>query len=45
VSDQRNCLGLLHQYEEPTVKVVNSGDMDSNNTLLLTWNKDFVEDQ
>ena len=33
------------QHEEPRVKVVNSNEGDDNdNTLLPTWNKDFVED-
>jgi hypothetical protein len=29
------------QYEEPRVKVVSNRDDD--NTLLLTWNKDYIE--
>jgi hypothetical protein len=33
------------QHEEPRVKVVNSSGNDGNGTLLLTWNKDFVEQQ
>jgi hypothetical protein len=33
------------QNEEPRVKVVNSiGDSDDGSTLLLTWNKDYVEE-
>jgi hypothetical protein len=32
------------QYEEPRVKVVNSNESDDNdNTLLLTWNRDYLE--
>jgi hypothetical protein len=30
------------QYEEPRVKVVNS---DGDDTLLITWNKDLVEEE
>jgi hypothetical protein len=34
------------QHEEPRVKVVDSSSQsDGNGTLLLTWNKDFVEQQ
>ncbi|MFL6457559.1 MAG: hypothetical protein ACJ71G_11420 [Nitrososphaeraceae archaeon] len=32
------------QYEEPRVKVINS-DGDDNNTLLLTWNKEYIEEE
>jgi len=33
------------QHEEPRVKVVNSsGDDSDGNTLLLSWNKDYVEE-
>jgi hypothetical protein len=35
------------QYEEPRVKVVSCNDgsnSDSDNTLLLTWNKDYIEE-
>jgi hypothetical protein len=32
------------QYEEPRVKVISSsGSNGYDNTLLLTWNKDYVE--
>jgi hypothetical protein len=32
------------QYEEPRVKVVNSNESDDNdNTLLLAWNRDYLE--
>ena len=33
---------LLH--EEPRVKVVNSSEGHDNDNLLITWNKDYVED-
>ncbi len=29
------------QYEEPRIKVASSNDIDN---LLITWNKDYVED-
>jgi hypothetical protein len=32
------------QYEEPRVKVVNTSEGgDNDNTLLLAWNKDYIE--
>jgi hypothetical protein len=30
-----------NEYKEPRVKVVNSSD---RNSLLVSWNKDFVEE-
>jgi hypothetical protein len=32
------------QHEEPRVKVVNSGE-DENDNLLLSWNRDFIEER
>jgi hypothetical protein len=32
------------QHEEPRVKVVSDNDDDDDNNLLLTWNKDYIED-